>query len=128
MSTGFMFCETAEAGGKLPWHIRMRVRTDDNDRSVFLIADSPALCGVQVAWDRMPELDSSMRCCVECSMRFLGKAGLFVQMLIELNVPIEQLDSSKLVPIALLASQFICIADESVRTKKMQEALAMFAD
>jgi len=49
----FSFCETVWATGTSPWHIR---RLTDVGRKPGGGADTPALCGRQVAWDLEVEI------------------------------------------------------------------------
>lgn len=74
-STGLSYCETIHATGTSPHHIR--VLTDEGMKTGGG-ADTPALCGVDVAWDTsivasLKELDArianehpSNRVCVNC--------------------------------------------------------------
>jgi hypothetical protein len=44
----YSFCETATAGAKTPWHIRVLTA---KGRKLGGGADTPALCGREVSWD-----------------------------------------------------------------------------
>lgn len=74
-STGLSYCETVHATGTSPHHIR--VLTDEGMKTGGG-ADTPALCGIQVAWDtsavasleqlegRIANEHPSNRVCVPC--------------------------------------------------------------
>lgn len=68
----FSFCETATATSSSPWHIRQLTEKGPKFGGG---ADSPALCGRQVAWDidvpvAWQEMDHCCHKCVE-SLRTL---------------------------------------------------------
>ena len=80
----YSFCETATASGTTPWHIRKLTAVG---RKPGGGADTPSLCGRDVAWDVERDCDLSItlpleHCCQRCRAEMyrdaLIKAGLTV--------------------------------------------------
>ena len=69
MKREYSFCETATAGGASPWHIRTLTGIG---RKLGGGADTPSLCGRQVAWDIGVELTEHHvgHCCPKCRAIF----------------------------------------------------------
>jgi hypothetical protein len=61
----YMFCETATAGSRTPWHIRLISPTGPKYGGG---ADTPALCGTEVAWDLAVEITNHhlTHACPQC--------------------------------------------------------------
>lgn len=65
----YAFCETVTAGGTTPWHIRPLTSKGYKYGGG---ADTPALCGREVAWDLGVEVDASReRTCQRCRAKYL---------------------------------------------------------
>lgn len=62
----YAFCETITAGGASPWHIR---KLSDRGPKYSGGADTPALCGREVAWDLRANITPFRiaRCCRKCA-------------------------------------------------------------
>ena len=66
----YSFCERATATSTSPWHIR---RLTDAGRKLGGGADTPALCGCEVAWDLSTEVPTGSfdYVCRQCAKRFV---------------------------------------------------------
>ena len=65
----YSFCETATAGPRSRWHIR---QLTEKGRKPSGGADTPSLCGLDVAWDLEVDITTHhlSHSCPECTKKF----------------------------------------------------------
>jgi len=77
----YAFCENVAAGSASPWHIRLLT---EKGKKVSGGADTPALCGHVVHWDRQYPISRSAvfvlglgeSICSKCSTLYMESTGL----------------------------------------------------
>ena len=68
----YSFCESAWATSRTPWHIR---ELSAAGRKLGGGADTPAICGREVAWDLEVEITEHhlAHCCQKCAERYRNR-------------------------------------------------------